>query len=152
MTGCYFYLTCVTDASRIQVREVRLELPIPKFDVYWLQENCRRERNYWLGRDFCLPDDLVLNHKIPGTLYRGRSHEGWFVGLIQQPLPLATGMVTGKLILSDALGRSASADVSLMVDPTILRKTVQKPRKGLFERDEPHREKGVVRTHRHDSR
>jgi hypothetical protein len=145
MIGCYIYLTCVTDAPRIQVREVRLELPIPKFDVYWLQENCRHERNYWLGRDFCLPDDLVLNHRIPGMLYRGRAHEGWLVGLIQQSLPLARGTVTGKLILSDALGRSASADVSLMIDPIILKKTVQKPRKGLFELNEMESAKARVK-------
>ena len=145
MTGCYFYLTCVTDASRIQVREVRLELPIPNFDVHWLQENCRHQRNYWLGRDFCLPDDLVLNHKIPGTLYRGQAREGWFVGVIQQPLPLVRGMLTGKLIFSDALQRTASAEILLMMDPTILKKPVAKRRGGLFEPHETDLEKAVLK-------
>jgi hypothetical protein len=145
MTGCYFYVSCSTDAPRVHVREVRLELPIANFDVQWLQENCRHERNYRLGPDFCLPDDLVINHKVPGTLYRGRSYEGWFVGVIYEPLPLARGMLTGKLILSDAFDRIASAEVTLMVDPTTLKKTIHKRRGRLFELDEMELEKERVK-------
>jgi hypothetical protein len=146
VTSCCVSLCCLTDETSVPIDGVRLELQLPDFEFRWLDESEGDEYSYRCGPDYEFPRRQVINNRFPGVLYRGKGWTGWLVGVSCQALPCSlTGIVTGKIVLSDAFGRIASEEVSLMIEPFTPTKSAPKRRAGLFELDEMELEKSRVK-------
>ena len=60
--------------------------------------------------------DMVINHKLPGTLRGNRPWDGLLLGTFRyQPCASLTTPITGKLVLFDLRGREVTTEVSLPV-------------------------------------
>ena len=146
VTGLCVSLCCLTDETSVPIYGVRLELErLPDFEFRWLEDSEGDEYSYRCGPDYQFPREHVINNKIPGVLYRGKGWTGWLVGVSCQPLPCSEdGMVAGNVCLYDAFGRTATVEVSLMIEPYTPKKTTSK-RAGLFELDEMYLKQRVVK-------
>lgn len=137
VTGCCVCIRCLTDEASTPIDGVRLELQLADFEFRWLEDSEGDQYNYRCGADYEFPREEVINNKFPGVLYRGPGWQGWLVGVSCKPLPPSLkGAVTGNVALYDAFGRTASVQVSLLIDPSMPKKSASKRRGSLLELDD----------------